>query len=130
MNKSTELKKDIENKDDVKLLINTFYDSVNKNPKLSYIFNKVAKVNWETHMPRMYAFWESMLLGEQNYDGNPMEVHIALSKMTPLTEIEFDEWLSLFTNSIDDLFEGKTANEAKQRAGNIASLMLFKIQKV
>jgi hemoglobin len=130
MNDLKEVKKDIENKEDIILLVDTFYDSVKENPILGYIFNKVATINWETHMPRMYSFWSSMLLGEQNYNGNPMEVHIALSKMTPLTETEFNEWLSLFTNSVDQLFEGKTANEAKLRAGNIARLMLFKIQTV
>jgi hypothetical protein len=37
----------------------------------------------------MYSFWSSILLSEGSYEGNPMEKHIALSKIVPMTEIEF-----------------------------------------
>lgn len=123
-----ETKRDIENERDIVLLINTFYHAVQQNETLGYIFNDVAKVNWETHLPKMYAFWSSILLGKNNYAGNPMEKHIALSQQTALTEIEFGEWLLLFNKTVDDLFEGNNANEAKLRAGNIARLMLHKVK--
>lgn len=81
-------------------------------------------------MPRMYAFWTSMLLNEHHFSGNPMEKHITLSRITSMTEIQFNEWLLLFTTTVDKLFKGEIANEAKFRAGNIARLMLLKIQSV
>ena len=59
-----------------------------------------------------------------------MEKHITLSRMTSMTEIQFNEWLLLFTTTVDKLFEGEIANEAKFRAVNIARLMLLKIQSV
>lgn len=122
------MKKDIENKDDVILLVNTFYKSVQENKILGYIFNDIAQINWNEHLPKMYSFWASILLGEHSFSGNPMEKHIALSKITLMTETEFSEWLLLFTKTVNDLFEGEIANEAKIRAGNIARLMLHKIQ--
>lgn len=124
------MKRDIENRDDIVLLVNTFYNSVKENNKLAYIFNDVAKINWDIHLPKMYSFWASLLLAEHSFSGNPMEKHIALSKITSMTEIEFSEWLLLFTNTVDILFEGEKATEAKLRAGNIARLMLHKIQTV
>jgi hemoglobin len=124
------MKKDIETRDDIILLVNTFYNSVKENPILAYIFDDVAQVDWNTHLPKMYSFWGSLLLGERNTLGNPMEKHIELSKITKLSGTEFDEWIFLFTNTVDVLFEGKKANDAKQRAANIARLMLFKIQNV
>lgn len=124
------MKKDIETRDDIILLVNTFYNSVKENPILAYIFDDVAQVDWNTHLPKMYSFWGSLLLGERNTLGNPMQKHIELSKITKLSATEFDEWLFLFTKTIDNLFEGKKANDAKQRATNIARLMLFKIQNV
>jgi hemoglobin len=122
------MKKDIEDKNDIVLLVNTFYNSVQENKTLGYIFNDIAKINWEEHLPRMYSFWAGMLLSEHSYSGNPMVKHIELSKLTAMTEIEFNEWLLLFTNTVDELFQGAMASEAKLRAGNIARLMLYKIQ--
>ncbi|TVR78262.1 MAG: group III truncated hemoglobin [Chitinophagaceae bacterium] len=122
--------KDIETREDVVLLVDTFYQSVKENKKLGYIFKDVAKIDWEEHLPKMYSFWASILLGEQSFTGNPMIKHIALSKLTPMTEVEFEEWLLLFNTTIDQLFEGKVANEAKLRAGNIARLMMHKIESL
>ena len=122
------MKKDIENREDVVLLVNTFYNSVKENQKLFYVFNTIAQIDWEIHLPKMYSFWASLLLGEHSFSGNPMEKHVALSNMTPMTEVEFNEWILLFEKTVDDLFEGSTANDAKLRAGNIARLMLHKIQ--
>lgn len=122
------MKNDIATRADVELLVNTFYDGIRVHSLLGHIFNDMAKVNWETHLPKMYSFWSSLLLGEHSFTGNPMATHIALSKSIPLTALEFSEWIQLFNATVDDLFEGEKANEAKIRAANIARLMLFKIE--
>ena len=124
------MKPDINSRKDIELLVDRFYDKVKSNTVLGYIFDDVAKINWTKHLPRMYSFWASILLGEQSFSGNPMQKHIELSKQTPITEAEFTEWLSLFLKTVDEHFEGNRANEAKQRAENIARLMLYKIQMV
>ncbi len=122
------MKNDIATRADVELLVNTFYDGIRVHSLLGPIFNDMAKVNWETHLPKMYSFWSSLLLGEHSFSGNPMATHVALSKNIPLTALEFSEWIELFNATVDDLFEGEKANEAKIRAANIARLMLFKIE--
>lgn len=124
------MKNDITNKPDIELLVNTFYDKVKTNKIIGHIFNDVAKVDWEHHLPKMYSFWASLLLGEHSFSGNPMQKHIALSKLTTMSEVEFSEWLSLFIQTTDELFEGEKAEEAKIRAANITRLMLHKIQTV
>jgi hemoglobin len=121
------MKPDITNRKDIELLINTFYEKVKTNEIIGYIFSEVAKVDWVSHMPVMYSFWASVLLDERSYDGNPMPVHIDLSKRTPMTEAAFNEWLMLFRTTTDELFEGEKADEAKFRAENIARLMMHKI---
>lgn len=121
------MKTDIKTSTDIELLVNTFYEKVRTNPVLGYIFNDVAKIEWETHLPKMYSFWASILIGERSYSGNPLQKHIALSKITAMTEKEFSEWLRLFIQTVDELFLGEKANEAKLRAKNIASIMLRKI---
>lgn len=122
------MKNDIATRADIELLVNTFYDGIKVHSLLGPIFNDMAKVNWETHLPKMYSFWSSLLLSEHSFSGNPMATHIALSKNIPLTALEFSEWIELFNSTVDGLFEGEKANEAKIRAANIARLMLFKIE--
>lgn len=123
------MKRDIENRTDIELLVNTFYDKVQINSLLGPIFNDVARVDWDHHLPRMYQFWAGLLLGEPGFSGNPMRKHVELSRMTSLTETEFSEWLRLFDETTDELFAGEKAEEAKIRAANIAKMMLYKIDQ-
>jgi hemoglobin len=122
------MKKDIQNLADIELLVNSFYEKVRVNSVLGYIFDNIAQIDWESHLPRMYSFWAGILLGEHGFSGNPMQKHIKLSKMTAMTDREFSEWLHLFRKTVDELFLGKKANEAKMRAEHIARLMLHNIQ--
>lgn len=121
------MKHDIQSQADIKLMVDEFYLKVLQDATLAHIFNDVANVNWEQHMPVMYAFWSSLLLDAQSYVGNPMIKHIALSKRTPMTHKEFTAWLTLFKETVDTLFEGEVAQEAKSRAEQIARLMEHKI---
>lgn len=121
------MKNDIASRADIELLVNTFYDKVKGNDILGYIFEDIAQVNWIAHLPRMYSFWESQLLDQQTFTGNPMVKHIALSKQTSLTEKEFSEWLRLFDKTVDETFKGPKADEAKIKAANIARLIRHKI---
>ena len=119
---------DITNRKDIELLVDTFYGKVMINPTIGPIFSDVVRVNWGSHLPKMYSFWSSLLLNEQSFSGNPMRVHIDISKLTTMGESEFSEWLMLFHETIDELFLGDKADEAKTRASNIARLMQTKIR--
>jgi hemoglobin len=121
------MKKDIENRNDIELLINSFYDKIKKDETIGYIFNDVAKVNWEAHLPVMYNFWEGIIFNKSTYTGNPMVVHQHLHERTPLDNDHFNQWLHLFTTTVNELFEGQNAELAKQRAASIATVMQIKI---
>ena len=109
---------DIKSRKDIETLVNSFYLKVRNNEIIGFIFDDVAHVDWEHHLPRMYDFWE----------GNPIIKHILLSKKTPMDALHFDTWLALWKQTVDENFIGETANEAKQKAQNISALMLYKIQ--
>ena len=121
------MKKDIENREDIVVLINTFYEKVKKDEVIGYIFNDVAKVNWEKHLPVMYDFWENVIFFTGSYTGNPMTAHKQLNQKTPLNTEHFQEWIKLFTKTVDELFEGDKAELTKQRAISIATVMQIKI---
>jgi hemoglobin len=121
------MKNDINNRNDIILLVDTFYKNVALNKQIGPIFTDVAKVDWSHHLPKMYDFWESILFGKAIYKGNPMLTHFALNKQTPLQTEAFETWKNLFFQTIDDLFTGENANLIKQKAQSIADLMHFKI---
>jgi len=121
------MKKDIDNRADIIVLVDTFYENVAINPHIGPIFTDVAKVDWTHHLPKMYDFWESILFGKAIYKGNPMLSHFALNKQTPLQQEQFEIWKNLFFQNVDDLFTGPNAELIKQKAQAIADLMHFKI---
>lgn len=123
------MQKDIENKQDIEFLLHSFYNVVRKNEIIGYIFDEIIKVNWEQHLPLITNFWETLLFGKDTFKGNPMLTHIQISKKVPLTKLHFDTWLQIWNNTINEYFFGKKAEEAKQKAQNIANLMLYKIEK-
>ena len=121
------MKKDIATTADIQLLVDTFYEKVKADATIGYIFTEMVTVNWEKHLPVMYKFWENSLFYTGSYEGNPMELHKHLNRIIPLSADYFKQWTLLFTTTVDELFEGKTAALAKQRAVSIATVMQIKI---
>ena len=121
------MKKDIEAKGDIKILVDHFYARVVEDPVIGYIFTDTIKVNWPKHLPVMYTFWENTLFYTGSYTGNPMVMHQKIHQLAHLTAEQFDRWVSLFCSSVDELFEGEKADLAKQRAHSIAAIMKIKI---
>ncbi len=117
------MKKDITNRSDIEKLVQSFYTKVNKDDLLGHIFNQVAKVNWELHLPIMYDFWENLLFYTGNYHGNPMDLHKHLHQLSNLQAEHFNHWNSLFVQTVDELFSGDNALIAKQRAMKISSII-------
>lgn len=107
---------DITTPEDVRTLVDSFYDKVTRDELLAPIFNDVAHVDWTAHLPIMYRFWESMLLGAGTYQGAPFPKHAVL----PVQKEHFARWLALFVETVDAHFRGPKADEAKGRAASIA----------
>lgn len=108
--------KALENPDDVKLLVDSFYAKVRLDPLIGPIFTDVAKVDWDEHLPRLYKFWGDLLLGSDEYHRRPFPPHIPLN----LKLEHFERWLQLFLATVDEHFTGLKADEAKHRALRIA----------
>jgi len=121
------MKKDIEGRKDIELLLKSFYEKVKTDKMIGFIFNDIVKVNWERHLPVMYDFWENTLFYTGTYNGNPMEIHRHLNRLIPLTSEYFNQWTFLFTSTVDELFAGEKAALAKQRAVSISTVMQVKI---
>ena len=123
------MNQDIENEEDIKLLIDSFYQRVITDSLIGPFFTEVIKLNFDEHIPVMYSFWESILLLNASYKGNPIIKHIALNQKTKLEEKHFDQWLFLWNQTIDEHFIGAMAEKAKEKAVMMKLLMLQKIRR-
>lgn len=115
---------DILNLEDVKKLVDAFYGKVRENNLLAPVFNERIKDRWPEHLEKMYTFWQTILLEERTYFGSPFPPHAKL----PVEHAHFEEWMKLFTQTIDELFIGEKAKEAKWRAGKMAEMFEYKIE--
>ena len=118
------MKSDITGRKDLELLINSFYAKVKNDEVIGHFFNHV---NWEKHLPVMYDFWENAVFYTGTYTGNPLLMHKAFHKKTPLTADHFTRWQDLFVATVDELFAGEKAMLATQRALSISAVMQIKI---
>ena len=116
--------KDLENRQDIEIVVNSFYDKVKHDDMISFMFDHV---NWEKHLPLMYNFWDNVLFYTGNYTGNPMAKHQMAHTRNPMTTAHFDRWLSLFDKTVDESFIGEQATLLKERAKSIAIIMQMKI---
>lgn len=121
--------KDIQNRQDIELLVNSFYQVVQKDEVIGFFFNDIAKVNWDQHLPKMYDFWSSLLFGTAQYKGNPMAVHFPINEVQAMKKEHFSHWLKLWTETMQRLFQGEMADLAIYKAQNISTLMAFKMEK-
>jgi hemoglobin len=108
--------------EDVKLLVDTFYQRIQADKLLGPVFNEVIQDNWSVHLEKMYRFWQTVLLGEHTY----------LAPLPTACQVtggheHFAAWMGLFTKTVDELFAGEKADEAKWRAGKMAEMFEFKI---
>jgi hemoglobin len=118
-----EEKKDILNLDDIKLLVDTFYDKVREDQLIGPIFDERIQNRWPEHLAKMYTFWQTVLLGEHTYYGSPFPPHANL----PVEKEHFERWLSLFSQTLHQLFSGEIADDAMWRANKMATMFQYKI---
>lgn len=123
-------KPDLEGRADIERLVNAFYGRVREDATIGFIFNEVAQVDWASHLPKMYAFWETVIFRSGEYRGNPLAAHARLVPQTEMGRPQFDRWLHLFRETVDDLFEGERAEHIKRCAEDMANVIYSRINGV
>ncbi|HUR10220.1 MAG TPA: group III truncated hemoglobin [Flavitalea sp.] len=121
-------KKDITDRNDVKILLDNFYRKVKQDDLLAPVFRMRIpdEEAWPAHMQVLYEFWESVLFGEIAFRGNPFPKHVGLG----ITSVHFDRWIMLFHGTIDEFFAGRIATEAKVKSDKMRSLFEFKLKSI
>ena len=119
--------RDIQTKEDLTFLMETFYSKMLIDEEIGYIFTDVAQLNLEAHLPSLTNFWENMLLQPNGYKKNVMDIHLKLNALEKLQPQHFDRWLSLLNETVRENFEGEKAEMMLSRANAIASVMQLKM---
>jgi len=73
------MKKEIKNREDIGLLVHTFYAKIRADKEISHFFNDTI-TDSDAHLEKLTDFWETSLFGGRKYQGNPLLVHIEVDK--------------------------------------------------
>lgn len=121
------MKQDLDSHANIASFLQLFYDKLLNDAILAPIFLDVANIDIRVHLGHIQAYWEKLLLGENNYQRHTMNIHRALHGKRALTEAEFDRWLDFYISTVDENFAGTNADKAKRIAGHIADNMKTRI---
>lgn len=123
------MKSDITCRSDIDTVIQLFYEKVRGDGFIGHFFSDTIKVDWPKHINAMGDFWENILFHVGKYEGDPLSVHKQIHQLSITTKLHFERWLLLFSQTVDENFEGPNALLMKQRANGIATVMLSKITR-
>jgi hemoglobin len=116
-----EERKDLQSIEDVRQVVDAFYNGIEKDPLLGRYF---AGLNMPDHLPRMYAFWDAVVFQTGAYQGRPFDAHLRLQG---LAQEHFNRWIERFHNTVDRLYEGEAAQRMKDKASQIATIFQMKL---
>lgn len=108
------------------VLVDHFYDNIRQDDMLGPIFQRVIGDGWDHHMPKMYAFWSSVMLKSGRYKGRPVPTHMKIGSLTPE---HFSQWLDLFRQAAESLYIPEMAAQFVAKSEMIAEslqLALFR----
>ena len=124
---AAEARPDITGRPDLVRLVDRFYEKVRADPQLGYVFDTVAKVEWDSHLPKLYDFWDSVLFRAGTFRGNPIAVHANLLSLTDMGWPLFERWLELFRLTVRELFTGERADHIVRCAEDLAGVIFSRI---
>lgn len=126
----TTTKPDILGHPDIVKLVDAFYAKVRADAPLGHVFDSVAKIHWETHLPKLYNFWDTVLFRAGTFRGDLLGTHAKLLAETKLGWPLFERWLELFRKTVDELFAGENADHIVRCAEDMARVIHSKIHQI
>lgn len=117
---------DIQTKEDVKNMVDTFYAKAKEDDLIGELFVKLLEGKWDSHMVKLYSFWETILKIDNSYVGHPVELHTTMH----ISKEMFDRWVDVFVKNVDDQYEGTNAERAKLRAKTMARAFYWKLKQM
>lgn len=110
------------NKENINQMVIAFYTKIlHEDNAVSNVFkdklgDDITSDIWQEHIATLTKFWAMIALQDEEYKGSPLAPHFEL----PLTKEMFAEWLVMFFELIDSMYEQQQAIVFKTRAEDIA----------
>ena len=130
MSQPTTAGADLIDRADVEALLRRFYGRALDDEVLAEPFAELRATGLETHVPTMCDFWETVLFRAGLYRGSALQAHRDIHRRVPLSHRHFRRWLTLWHNTVDEMFHGPAADRAKVQAGRIAWAMHRRLTRV
>jgi hemoglobin len=102
-------------------LLVSFYAALADDPLLAPYF---ASLDMSTHMPRIVAFWSTILFHTGRYSRNAFRPHLS---MPGLTADHFASWVATLERTLDARFAGENVECMKDLAQRIAHSMQLRL---
>jgi hemoglobin len=123
------MKRDIVNREDIAQIVRVFYEKVKEDALLSPIFLSQI-THWDAHLEKITNFWEqSVFMKRGLYYGHPIQAHLEVDAKANyvINPTHFGQWLYLWINTINDMFEGELADIMKNQARKMQTAIYLKM---
>lgn len=104
--------------ENIRRMVDSFYAGVREDAVLGPVFDAALSHGWDAHLPRMYDFWSTVLLGTRKFQSNVFGRHMALQG---IEKEHFARWLALFRDTVEHVYAREQADEIIAIAERIAS---------
>ena len=115
--------RDIVDRDDIYALLERFYGRALVDDLLAEPFIDVREKGLASHLPVMCDFWETALFRAGLYKGSALTVHREVHRDHQLNHRHFIRWLTLWIGTVDEMYQGPVAEQAKTQGRRIAWAM-------
>jgi hemoglobin len=106
----------------IRTMVERFYAQVRHDEVLSGVFNASLDGRWDPHLDRMVAFWTKVLMGTGDFQSDVFGKHMALQG---IEQKHFSRWLTLFRQTVDDIFSEDDAQIVMEVADRIARSLRY-----
>lgn len=120
---------DLDSEANIRTFIDSFYLKVLADEVLEPIFNDVAAIDINVHIPIIVQYWQKLLLGQKGYSRHTMNIHRDVHRKSAFTAEAFDRWLTLFTQTARLEYSGPYTDKAIKIATSIAENMHVSLYK-
>ncbi|MDP7736459.1 group III truncated hemoglobin [Mycobacterium paragordonae] len=108
---------------DIEALVRRFYGRVMVDDVLAEPFTELRTTGLDSHIPVMADFWETVLFRAGLYRGSALHAHRHVHQRTPLSGRHFVRRLTVWNDTVDQMFRGPIAEHAKIQGARIAWAM-------
>ena len=123
-------KRYLDSREEIAFLVRSFYQKIRADERLGPLFNEMIH-DWEPHLEKLTDFWEGNLLFgiKTKFKGDPAKAHQRADEYSghSISMEHFGHWINLWIATIDEHFEGDSAQRAKMLARKMATFLFLKI---